>query len=85
MSPDFKEILSTFNRHEVKYMIVGAFAVMKYSEPRFTKDLDIWINNSQEITNRRMTVVVHDRIDYVTFIRELSTETRVVFIIQQIN
>lgn len=52
MSPDFKEILSTFNRHEVKYMIVGAFAVMKYSEPRFTKDLDIWVEASEENAGR---------------------------------
>jgi len=46
MSPDFKEILSIFNEHEVRYLIVGAHAVMKYSEPRFTKDLDIWVEAS---------------------------------------
>ena len=48
MSPDFKEILSTFNAHGVKYLVVGAFAVMKYSEPRYTKDLDIWVEASEE-------------------------------------
>jgi len=52
MSPDFKEILSTFNRHEVRYMIVSAFAVMKYSEPRYTKDLDIWVEASEENAER---------------------------------
>ncbi len=46
MSPDFKEILSTFNEHEVKYLIVGAYAVIKYAEPRYTKDLDIWVEPS---------------------------------------
>lgn len=48
MSPDFKEILSIFNENEVKYLIVGAFAVMKYSEPRYTKDLDIWVEASDQ-------------------------------------
>ncbi len=48
MSPDYKEILSTFNDHEVRYLIVGAYAVMKYSEPRYTKDLDIWVDTSEE-------------------------------------
>lgn len=52
MSPDFKEILSTFNRHEVRYMIVGAFAVMKYSEPRYTMDLDIWVEATVENAER---------------------------------
>ena len=52
MSPDFKEILSTFNEHEVKYLIVGAYAVIKYSEPRYTKDLDIWVEPSNENATR---------------------------------
>ena len=47
-TPEFKELLSTFNDHGVKYLIVGAFAVMVYSEPRFTKDLDIWVEASME-------------------------------------
>lgn len=52
MSPDFKEILFIFNAHEVKYLVVGAFAVMKYSEPRYTKDLDIWVEACEENANR---------------------------------
>ena len=42
-SSDFKELLNLFEKHEVRYLIVGGYAVMKYSEPRFTKDLDMWI------------------------------------------
>lgn len=40
---EFKELLSLFERYKVRYLIVGGYAVMKYTEPRFTKDLDIWI------------------------------------------
>jgi len=35
--------LNLFEKHEIRYLIVGGYAVMKYSEPRFTKDLDVWI------------------------------------------
>jgi hypothetical protein len=42
-SPDFKELLSLFRKHDVRYLIVGGYAVMRYTEPRFTKDLDILI------------------------------------------
>lgn len=42
-SQDFKELLSTLAKHEVRYLVVGGYAVMLYSEPRWTKDLDIWI------------------------------------------
>ena len=42
-SPDFKELLKLFEKHKIRYLIVGGYAVMKYSEPRFTKDLDVFI------------------------------------------
>ncbi len=58
MSPDFKEILSIFNAHEVKYLVAGAFAVMKYSEPRYTKDLDIWVEASEENAARVYAALV---------------------------
>ena len=47
-SPHFKELLQCLNKCEVRYLIVGGYAVMKYAEPRFTKDLDVWVENSAE-------------------------------------
>jgi hypothetical protein len=34
---DFRELLKLFEKHEIRYLFVGAYAVMKYSEPRFGK------------------------------------------------
>ena len=39
-NPDFRELLRIFKKNKVRYLIAGGYAVMKYSEPRFTKDLD---------------------------------------------
>jgi len=47
-SPDFKELLSLLEKHKVRYLVVGAYAMMKYTEPRFTKDLDLWISTNKE-------------------------------------
>jgi len=44
--PHYKDLLQRFNDSGVEYLIVGAHAVMRYSEPRFTKDLDLWVRNS---------------------------------------
>ena len=41
MNSDFKELLDALNEAEVEYLIVGAYAVIYHSRPRFTKDLDI--------------------------------------------
>ncbi|MFA4911153.1 MAG: DUF6036 family nucleotidyltransferase [Desulfobacteria bacterium] len=50
-NPDFKELLNLFEKHKIRYLIVGGYAVMKYSEPRFTKDLDVWIATDPENAN----------------------------------
>jgi hypothetical protein len=42
-SHDFKELLSILAKHKVRYLIIGGYAVMKYTEPRWTKDLDLLI------------------------------------------
>jgi hypothetical protein len=43
MYPDYKDLLSAFQSHGVKYLVVGGFAVIYHSQPRFTKDLDLLI------------------------------------------
>ena len=50
-NPDFKELLKIFEKHKIRYLIVGGYAVMKYSEPRFTKDLDVFIATDQDNAN----------------------------------
>src|SRR5262245_11856001 len=52
MNTDFKELLRAFNDHEVRYLIVGGYAVMKYSEPSFTTDLDDWVEESTKHSQR---------------------------------
>ena len=49
---DYKELLQLFNEFGVEYLIVGGFAVMKYGEPRYTKDLDVWVDNSAQNSGR---------------------------------
>ena len=46
MNSDFRDLLKLFNAHRVRYLVVGGYAVMKYTEPRYTKDLDIWVEAS---------------------------------------
>ena len=44
--------LQLLNEFEVEYLIVGGFAVMKYGEPRYTKDIDVWVHNSPQNSTR---------------------------------
>lgn len=48
MHQDFKELLSAFNAGQVRYLIVGGYAVSFHAQPRATKDLDIFIGADAE-------------------------------------
>lgn len=43
MFQDYKDLLSAFNAHCVKYLIVGGYAVSFHAQPRATKDIDLFI------------------------------------------
>ncbi len=43
MYQDYKDLLSAFHVHGVKYLIVGGYAVSFHSQPRFTKDMDLFV------------------------------------------
>lgn len=44
VNSDFSDLLNLFKANNVKYMVIGGYAVVQYTEPRFTKDLDLWIS-----------------------------------------
>ncbi len=41
---DFEDILELFERHRVRYLIVGGMAFIYHAKPRYTKDIDLWID-----------------------------------------
>jgi hypothetical protein len=51
MYQDYKDLLSAFQSHGVKYLVVGGFAVIYHSQPRFTKDIDLFIKPDLENAN----------------------------------
>jgi hypothetical protein len=53
MYQDFKDLLSAFHAHGVKYLIVGGYAVIFHAQPRSTKDIDLLIKADPE--NARAT------------------------------
>src|ERR1700737_1093649 len=46
MEKDQRDLLRVFNDRKVKYLVVGGYAVSHFTEPRATKDLDIFIDTS---------------------------------------
>ena len=40
---DFREFIESLHKHNVRYLMIGGYAVALHGHPRYTKDLDIWI------------------------------------------
>lgn len=55
MNSDFREPLQCFAKHRVRYLVVVGYSVIHYAEPRFTKDLDLWLEPS--VVNARRAAV----------------------------
>jgi hypothetical protein len=44
MHQDFLDLLRAFNDHNVRFLVVGAYALGVHGRPRATADLDVWVD-----------------------------------------
>lgn len=57
VNPDFRDLFAALNDAGARYLVVGAHAVAFYAEPRFTKDLDVWVEAAPENARRVMAAL----------------------------
>ena len=49
---DFEDMLLFLDKHEVRYLIIGGLAFIYHAKPRYTKDMDLWIDPDPENVKR---------------------------------
>lgn len=54
MNPDFVDLLRAFAAAEVRFLVVGAYALAHHGRPRATGDLDIWVDATPDNAKRVM-------------------------------
>jgi predicted nucleotidyltransferase len=47
LNQDFREFIASLNDNQVRYLVIGGYAVAFHGYPRYTKDIDIWIEMSE--------------------------------------
>lgn len=59
LPPDFKEFLKLLKENDVRYLLIGGYAVGYHGYARTTEDMDIWVaiesDNAQKIVNALKT------------------------------
>lgn len=58
MNQDFVDLLRAFVAAEVRFLVVGAYALAIHGRPRATGDLDVWIDATPENAGRVMQALV---------------------------
>jgi len=48
LSQDFKEFVQSLNDNHVRYLVIGGYAVAVHGYPRYTGDIDIWLEISPD-------------------------------------
>lgn len=56
---DFSALFACFAAHRVRYLVVGGHAVAFHGKPRFTKDIDVWVEPTPE-NARRVLAALED-------------------------
>jgi predicted nucleotidyltransferase len=59
INSDFSDLLRALNDANAKYLIVGGIALAFHDRPRFTKDLDLFIDRSPENAARVYRALAH--------------------------
>lgn len=57
LAADFSDFLKLCLSNEVRFMVIGGYAVIHHSRPRYTGDLDLWIDASPENARRVVTAL----------------------------
>jgi len=52
LDPDFRDFVKLFVANDVRFLIVGGYAVAAHGLPRYTGDLDAWVWVSSENASR---------------------------------
>jgi len=54
---DFLDFLKIINQHQVNYLVIGGYAMAAHDEPRYTKDLDIWVKPEEENSEKVIAAI----------------------------
>jgi hypothetical protein len=57
MNQDFVDLLRAFGAHEVRHLVVGAYALALHGRPRATGDLDVWVDATPDNAVRVMAAL----------------------------
>ena len=79
LNEDYHEMLQILLDHEVRFLVVGAYALGAYGYPRATGDLDIWVDTSADNSKKIYTSVAKFNAPLSEIVETTFTEEGIIF------
>jgi len=57
VNPDFRDLFAALNDAGARFLLVGGYALAHHGHPRFTRDLDVWVEAEPENSARVFTAL----------------------------
>jgi hypothetical protein len=73
---DFKELLQLFGQHEVRYLLIGGYAVGLHGHPRATNDIDIVVAPDENNAEKVVAALIEFGLAPDSLKKELFTQPR---------
>lgn len=70
LASDFEDFIKLLNKYGVEYLVVGGYAMAFHGRPRFTGDLNIWINISESNAEKMLVVLSEFRFSSLGYRKE---------------
>ncbi len=70
LAKDFEDFIGLLNKHKVQYMVVGGYALAFHGKPRYTGDIDIWIQISDANATKLLKVIKDFGLSSLGFTKE---------------
>ncbi len=71
-TPHVKTLVSNFEKHQVKYILIGGFAMAFHGHVRATNDIDLWIKSTPENMQNLKKALIDTGITEASALRETS-------------
>ena len=79
LSQDFKEFIALLNKHRVRYLVIGGYAVTVHGYPRYTKDLDVWVHAVPKNAHRLLAFCASLVLAHLTYKQAISLRPTTLF------
>ena len=78
LTTEYSDIIEIFNEHDVRYLVVGAYAMSVFGYSRSTFDIDLWIDKDKENVKKTLLALDEFGVPFVITTEDLTKDNSII-------